>query len=254
MPSTQDDRHIDLNADLGEGVGDDMAMLSIVSSANIACGLHAGGPDEMGAAFVAARAQGVAIGAHPAYADRANFGRIVVPHTLAEVERLVAWQIGAACGLAALCGHQITYVKAHGALYNLAATDAGVARAIARAIRAVDPGLVSLSLAGSVGAEATVATGLRVAAEVFADRAYRPDGTLLPRTEPGAVIHDPQVVTARTLRMLTEGAIAATDGSKLPAQMDSICLHGDTPGAVALARVLKAELIGAGWRIAPFAP
>lgn len=254
MSALPDDPRIDLNADLGEGLGDDVAMLGIVSSANIACGLHAGGPEEMGAAFAAARQQGVAIGAHPGYADRANFGRVVVPLTFAEIERLVAWQIGAACGLAALAGHRITYVKAHGALYNLAATDTDVARAIARAIRAVDPGLTSLCLAGSAGADATAATGLRVAAEVFADRAYRPDGTLVPRTEPGAVIHDPQAVTGRSLRMLADGAITATDGSRRPVQIDSICLHGDTPGAVALARALKTGLIGAGWRIAPFAP
>lgn len=254
MPATDDPRHIDLNADLGEGVGDDAAMLGLVSSANIACGMHAGGPEEMGAALAAARAGGVAVGAHPGYADRANFGRIVVPQTLAGIERLVAWQIGAACGMAALAGHRITYVKAHGALYNLAATDTDVALAIARAVRAVDPALTALCLAGSAGAAATMATGLRVAAEVFADRAYRPDGTLVPRTEPGAVIHDAGEVAARTLRMLEDGAITATDGTRRAVPMDSICLHGDTPGAMALARALRAALGAAGWRIAPFAP
>ena len=249
-----DIRQIDLNADLGEGVGDDVAMLGLVSSANIACGLHAGGPQDMATAFAAALAGGVAVGAHPGYADRANFGRVVVPHTLAEVERLVAWQVGAAGGMAALAGHRITHVKAHGALYNLAAVNPDVARAIARAVRAVDPALTCLCLAGSAGAAATAATGLRVAAEVFADRAYRPDGTLVPRGQLGAVIHDASIVTARTLAMLDDRAITAADGTRLALPMDSICLHGDTPGAVALARALRAGLTAAGWRIAPFAP
>ena len=249
-----DSRQIDLNADLGEGVGDDVAMLGLVSSANIACGLHAGGPQDMATAFAAALAGGVAVGAHPGYADRANFGRVVVPHTLVEVERLVAWQVGAAGGMAALAGHRITHVKAHGALYNLAAVNPDVARAIARAVRAVDPALTCLCLAGSAGAAATAATGLRVAAEVFADRAYRPDGTLVPRGQLGAVIHDASIVTARTLAMLDDRAITAADGTRLALPMDSICLHGDTPGAVALARALRAGLTAAGWRIAPFAP
>jgi UPF0271 protein len=254
MPAAHGTRSIDLNADLGEGVGSDEAMLGVVSSANVACGLHAGGPQEMGATIAAALARNVAIGAHPGYADRANFGRIVVPHTAEEIERLVAYQIGAACGIAALAGHRITYVKAHGALYNLAATEADVARAIARAIRTVDPALVCLCLAGSVGAAAVADSGLRVAAEIFADRAYRPDGTLVARSEPGAVLDDAGAVAARTLRMLEDRAIIATDGSRRPTPMDSICLHGDTPGAVALARALRAGLTAAGWRIAPFAP
>ncbi len=245
---------IDLNADLGEDRGDDLAMLGLVSSANVACGFHAGGPDQMSAAFAAARSAGVAIGAHPGYADRVNFGRVVVPMSEAAIERMVAYQIGAACGLAALAGHRISHVKAHGALYNLAATDTGVARAIARGIAGVDPGLVSLCLAGSEGARVMAEAGLRVASEVFADRAYRPDGTLVPRDQPGAVLHHPQDVIDRTLLMLSERALLAQDGSRRPTQMDSICLHGDTPGAVDLARRLRAGLQDAGWRIAPFAP
>ncbi len=245
---------IDLNADLGEGIGDDAAMLGLVSSASIACGFHAGGPDEMAAAFGGARANGVAIGAHPGYADRANFGRIVVPQSLAEIERLVAYQVGAACGLAALAGHRITYVKAHGALYNLAAVDTDVAGAVAGGIVAVDRGLIALCLAGSAGAQAMAAHGLTIAAEVFADRAYRADGTLVPRSEPGAVILDAGEVTARTLKMLGDRAITATDGTRRLTQMDSICLHGDTPGAIVLARALRSGLIAAGWRITPFAP
>lgn len=254
MSASDDPRTIDLNADLGEGIGDDAAMLGLVSSANVACGFHAGGPDQMAATFAAAVAAGVAVGAHPGYGDRANFGRIAVPHTLAEIERLVAYQIGAACGMAALVGHRVTYVKAHGALYNLAAVDTGVAGAIARAIRAVDPALTSLCLAGSAGLQVMAAEGLRVAAEVFADRSYRPDGTLVARGELGAVLHDAGQVTARALRMLEDRAITATDGTRLPMHIDSVCLHGDTPGAVALAKALRSGLVAAGWRIAPFAP
>jgi 5-oxoprolinase (ATP-hydrolysing) subunit A len=245
---------IDLNADLGEGVGDDAAMMGIVSSANIACGGHAGGPEETYTALTTARAMGVAAGAHPGYPDRANFGRIALPMTAEEVTRMVAYQVGAACGMAALAGHRIGYVKAHGALYNLSATDADAAAAIARAVRAVDGGLRLLCLSGSVAERVSRDMGLTVAAEVFADRAVQPDGTLVPRGVPGAVIHDPQAVVARAVAMLLDGAVTAVDGSRLPMAMDSICLHGDTPGAVAIARALRAGLEGAGWRIAAFAP
>lgn len=245
---------IDLNADLGEDQGDDAAMLDLVSSANIACGFHAGGAEQMGAAFAAARLRGVAIGAHPGYADRANFGRLDMDFSMGEIERLVAYQVGAACGLAALSGHRITYVKPHGALYNRAAIDATVAAAIARGIRAVGPDLTCLCLAGSHGARATAEAGLPIAAEVFADRAYQSDGTLLPRGMPGAVIHDAAQICRRTLLMLEYRAITAVDGTILPLQIDSICLHGDTPGAVVLAQRLRAALLQAGWQIAPFAP
>ncbi|PZQ96995.1 MAG: LamB/YcsF family protein [Cereibacter sphaeroides] len=244
---------IDLNADLGEGIGDDAAMLTIVSSANIACGAHAGGPDLLLATLTTAKANGVAAGAHPGYADRANFGRNVVPMSAAELEYLVAWQIGAALGVAALAGHRIAYVKIHGALYNLAAVDADVATAIARGVTGVDPNLTLLCPALSQAERAGEAAGLRTAAEVFADRAYRPDGTLMPRSEPGAVIHDPDQVVARTLDMLDSGRIRTSDNGLLPLRMDSICLHGDTSGAVQIARRLRSALEGAGWRIAPFA-
>lgn len=244
---------IDLNADLGEGVGDDAAMLTIVSSANIACGAHAGSPDLMLATLTTAKANGVTAGAHPGYADRTNFGRNVVPMSAAEIEYLVAWQIGAALGVAALAGHRIAYVKTHGALYNLAAVDADVAAAIARGVKGVDPNLTLLCPALSQAERAGQAAGLRTAAEVFADRAYRPNGTLVPRSEPGAVIHDPDQVVARTLDMLDTGRIRTSDNGLLPLRMDSICLHGDTPGAVQIARRLRSALEGAGWRIAPFA-
>lgn len=251
---TNPPRSIDLNADLGEDIGDDAALLALVSSANIACGGHAGGPDSMFAALTEAKAQGVVVGAHPGYVDRANFGRIEVPMTPTEIEAMVAAQIGALCGVAARVGTAVVYVKPHGALYNLAARDAGVSGAICRAVRAVEPGLALLCLSGSIMEKVARSAGFRVAAEVFADRAYRADGSLMPRSEPGAVIHDADAVIARVSAMLASGAMMAADGTPLPLAMDSLCLHGDTPGAVTLARHLRRAIETAGWRIGPFAP
>jgi 5-oxoprolinase (ATP-hydrolysing) subunit A len=247
-------RTIDLNADMGEGVGDDAALLGIVSSANVACGFHAGSPDIMRATFAAARDTGVAIGAHPGFADREGFGRRLIPSTIAEVEAMVAYQVGAACAIAALAGHRVTYVKAHGALYNQAAIDADVARAIARGVRAADPGLTCLCLSGSVALAASEREGLAAKAEVFADRAYLPDGTLVPRDRDGAVLHDAARIAARMVRMIGTGTIAAVDGSIFTAPMDSICVHGDTPDAVGIAAHLRQALLAAGHRIAAFAP
>ena len=245
---------IDLNADLGEGVGDDAAMLDIVSSANVACGFHAGSRDIMQATFAAARDRGVAIGAHPGFADREGFGRRLIPTTIAEVEALVAYQVGAACAVAALAGHRVTYVKAHGALYNHAAVDADLARAVARGIRAADPRMTCLCLAGSVALKVSAAEGLAVAAEVFADRAYLPDGTLVPRDRDGAVLHDAGRIAERIVGMIGSGTITAIDGSTFTAPMDSICVHGDTPDAVGIAAHLRQALLMAGQRIAAFAP
>lgn len=246
-------RSIDLNADLGEGVGDDAAMLGLVSSANIACGAHAGGRAEMLAALTTAKARGVVAGAHPGYADRANFGRVVVPMAPDALERMVVQQVAGLGALAALAGHRVAYVKPHGALYNLAATDAGVSQTICRAVRAVDPSMALLCLSGSVTERVARDMGLPVAAEIFADRAYLFDGTLMPRGQAGAVIHDPAAVVARVRQMLDSGCVTATCGTALPLAMDSLCLHGDTPGAVALAQSLRAAIGAAGWRIAPFA-
>lgn len=244
---------IDLNADLGEEAGDDAAMLGIVTSANIACGGHAGGPEAMFAALATARAQGVSAGAHPGYADRASFGRVVVPMEPAAITRMVAAQIGALAGVATLAGVRLAYVKPHGALYNLAAVDEGVSRAICDAVAAADASLALLCLSGSVTERVARAMGLSVAAEIFADRAYRADGTLMPRGEPGSVIHDPAQVVARVLEMLRTGHVTAADGTALPLAMDSICLHGDTPGAVTLARELRRAILAAGWTLRPFA-
>lgn len=252
-------RTIDLNADLGEGfgpykLGDDVALLGIVTSANVACGFHAGDPEVMHETFTVARKLGVAIGAHPGFDDRTHFGRRILPLTIGEIERIVAYQIGAACGIASLAGHRVTYVKAHGALYNLACDDEAVARAVARAIKAVDKSLLCLTLVGTAGERGALAEGVIVAAEIFADRAYNPDGKLVPRGVEGAVLHDQKIICSRVLAMLEEGSIIATDGTRFPTRMDSICLHGDTPGAVAVATSLRTALIGAGYHLASFAP
>ncbi len=244
---------VDLNADLGEGMGDDAAMLGCVTSASICCGAHAGGPEVLRATLRAAAERGVVAGAHPGYADRANFGRQVVPMSPAEVERMVAGQVEDAMAAAAEAGTRIAFVKPHGALYNLAADDAEVAAAVARGVRAADAGLVLLGLAGSALLDAGRAAGLQVAAEGVADRAYGPDGRLVPRGAPGAVLHDPAAVVARAVRMVVDGNVTASDGSLLPMAFDSLCLHGDTPGAVQLAMVIRAALTGAGVLVAPFA-
>ena len=248
---------VDLNADLGEGygpykMGDDLAMLDIVSSANVACGFHAGDPNIMAATFQAAAKRGVAIGAHPGFADLANFGRRKLPVSPAEIERIVAYQVGAACAVAALAGHRITYVKAHGALGNMAEQDEAISRAIARGVKAVDPALKSLAIAATWSERGALAEGLDVAAEIFADRAYQPDGTLRPRDLPGAVLHDAQAISQRIIAMLQEQAIIAIDGTRIPTRIDSICLHGDTQGAVAIAATLKLALQQHGYVIIPF--
>ncbi len=255
----QRQRTIDLNADLGEGfgpyrIGDDLALLDIVTSANVACGFHAGEPAIMFATFQAAKARGVAIGAHPGFEDRAHFGRRPLPLSPHEIEQIVAYQVGAACGMAALAGHRITYVKVHGALSNIASVEEPVARAIAKAIRAVDPSLVCLSLAGTAGERGARAEGLISAAEVFADRAYNPDGTLVARGLPGAVLDDAATIAARVLAMLEQGGVIATDGTFVPLSMDSICVHGDTPHAVGIVARLRQALAEAGHQLAAFAP
>lgn len=244
---------IDLNADLGEEAGDDAAMLDCVTSANVSCGAHAGSPATLRATLRAAAARGVVCGAHPGYPDRANFGRLVVPMTAAETGAMVAAQLHDALAAAAETGTVIAYVKPHGALYNLAADDPDTADAIARAIRAVDRSLALLGLAGSAMLPAADRAGLRPVAEAFADRGYRSDGRLMPRGTPGAVLHDPADVAARALRMVQEGTVETQDGTALPLRPDSLCLHGDTPGAVAMARAVRAALTAAGLTLAPFA-
>ena len=248
---------IDLNADLGEGfgpwrMGDDAALLGVVTSANVACGFHAGDPDIMTRVLMQAREAGVAVGAHVAFPDLAGFGRRILPMSAAEIARAVAYQIGAAQALATFAGHRLSHVKAHGALANLAEHDAAVADAIAEATRTVDPSLTLLAIARSEQTRAGERAGLRVAHEIFADRAYANDGRLRARALPGAVIHDVDAVIARVRQMLAAQALVTIDGELLPTPIDSICVHGDTPQAVALAPALRQALEKDGVALRPF--
>ena len=250
---------VDLNADCGEGfgpwaMGDDAALMEVVTSVNVACGFHAGDPQTMARTVRLAAERGVAVGAHPGYADREGFGRRVVPMAAGEIERMCAYQIGAACGVAALGGARVGHVKAHGALANLAAADGEVARAVAAAAAGVDRSLVLLAIAGTELVAAGERAGLRTASEVFADRAYLPSGHLMPRGRPGAVIHDAGEAARRVVAMVEAGAILPEEGAPVPVAIDSVCVHGDTPGAVALARRVRAALEGAGMTLAAFAP
>lgn len=249
---------IDLNSDLGEGygawqMGDDTAMLDIVSSANLACGFHAGDPMTMLASVRAAAARGVAIGAHVSYPDRVGFGRRPMDVTHDELMADVIYQIGALQGVCTAAGTRVRYVKPHGALYNTIAHDDRQGAAVIAAIKAVDPTLILMGLAGAPILDQAGAAGLRTVSEAFADRAYTPQGQLVSRREPGAVLHDPDAIAARMLRLAREGVITARDGSDLRLRADSICVHGDSPGAVAMAARIRAVLLAGGVTIAPFA-
>ena len=249
---------IDLNADLGESygpwrMGDDRAMLSIVTSANVACGGHAGDPETMAEVLAEAAARGVRVGAHPGYADREGFGRRVIPMGARAIARMVACQIGALLGAAALAGVRLVHVKPHGALATLAAENPAVAAAIAGAVRAVAPDLALLAISGSALEPAGKAAGLRTVPEIYADRAYLPDGRLVPRTRPDALIDDAEAAGERLLRFLDSGLMPTAGGAAIPLAAGSICVHGDSPGAVAMAARVRAILEGAGVVIAPFA-
>jgi 5-oxoprolinase (ATP-hydrolysing) subunit A len=249
---------IDLNSDLGEGfgdwrMGDDAAILALVTSANIACGGHASDPDTMVETLTQARAQGVRVGAHPGYADPLGFGRRVIPMTALQIERMVAVQIGALMGAAALAGVPVAYVKAHGALANLAADERAVADAIARATRAVSPDLALLAISGTELQAAGEALGLATYAEVFADRAYLPNGRLVPRSQPGAMLTDANAATQRLLALLETGMMPVLGGGAVALRAQSICVHGDSPHAVAMAQSIRQGLSAAGVTLAPFA-
>ena len=242
---------VDLNADMGENfgiytLGDDEALLRSVTSANIACGFHAGDPGTMARAVEMCVTRGVAIGAHPGLPDLAGFGRRALAVTPDEVRDMMTYQIGALAAFAARSGQRLQHVKPHGALYNMAERDPAVAAAIAEAVRDTDSGLILMGLSGGVLVGAGREAGLRVVHEVFADRSYAPDGTLTPRGLPGAVLHDPAQVTARIVRLVTEGNITASDGSDLTLAADTICLHGDSPGAAQLADAVRWALESAG--------
>lgn len=249
---------IDLNSDLGEGygpwtMGDDAAMLDIVSSANIACGFHAGDPAGLLSVLRQAAARGVAVGAHVSYPDRVGFGRRSMDVAPDDLTADVIYQIGALQGLARAAGTRVTYVKPHGALYNTIADDARQADAVIAGIRAVNPSLVLMGLAGAPVLERARAAGLTVVAEAFADRAYTAAGALVSRRQKGAVLHDPDLIAARMLRLATEGVLEAEDGSILRLEADSICVHGDSPGAVAIAARVRDALVAGGVSVAPFA-
>ena len=248
---------IDLVADLGEGfgaytLGDDAALLDIVSSANIACGFHAGDPDIMDATVARCVERGVAVGAHPSFPDLRGFGRRAMDLTAEEVRTDVLYQLGALTGFAAYHGTRVAHVAPHGRLGNLVATRADYAEAVADAAARVDPELIVLAQDGEL-ARAAAARGLRVGIVGIADRAYQEDGTLVPRSQPGAVVHDPHAIVERTVRMVAEGVVETVAGTLLPIQADTILLHGDTPSAVALARLIRTELEQSGVRIAPLA-
>jgi UPF0271 protein len=247
---------INLNADLGEGygpwtMGDDAAMLDIVASANIACGGHAGDPDVMRRTLRLARERGVSIGAHPSYPDLQGFGRRTMSLSATELENQVAAQVGALSAIAALEAARVTHVKPHGALNNLACANRSVADTICRAVRAIDPALIMLAPAASQLVAAGRAAGLAVIEEIFADRAYLPDGQLVPRSRPDAMIHGADACLAHVLAMLDAGALIAVDGTRIATPIGSICVHGDSPGAVAVARHLREQLAARGHQVLP---
>ncbi len=247
---------IDLNADMGESfgaytLGDDDALLQSVTSANIACGFHAGDPSTMARAVASCAARGVALGAHPGLPDLAGFGRRALAVTPAEVRDLVTYQVGALAAFAARHGQRLQHVKPHGALYNMAERDPAIAAAIAQATSEADAALILMGLSGGRLVAAGRELGLRVTQEVFADRSYAPDGTLTPRGLPGAVLHDSAQVAARIVRLVTEGKIAASDGSELVPIADTICLHGDSPAAAGLAAAVRKALEAVGVAVRP---
>ncbi|MFJ2333429.1 5-oxoprolinase subunit PxpA [Pseudomonas helleri] len=248
---------IDLNSDLGESfgawrMGDDAAMLDIVTSANVACGFHAGDPAGILQTLKAAAEKNVTIGAHVSYPDKVGFGRRNMDVASDELTADVIYQIGALQALAKAAGTSVRYVKPHGALYNTIAHDRRQAMAVIVAIRAIDPALVLVALAGSPLIELARSEGLQCVAEAFADRAYTPAGTLVSRREPGSVLHDPVLVAQRMLRLVQSGFIEAIDGSLVRIEADSICVHGDSPAAVEMARELRRVLEHANTSLQPF--
>lgn len=249
---------MDLNSDLGESfgawsMGDDAAMLDIVSSANVACGFHAGDAAGILSTLKAAKARGVVVGAHVAYRDLAGFGRRNMDVASSDLVADVIYQIGALQGLAQAAGTTVKYVKPHGALYNTIAQDRRQATDVINAILAIDSSLVLMALAGSPLIGWARDAGLSVVAEAFADRAYTPSGALVSRREAGAVLHDEALIAQRMLTLVREGVIEAVDGSMVRVEADSICVHGDSPGAVAIARKIRQRFESEGVQIASFA-
>ena len=250
---------IDLNSDLGEGfaawtMGDDPAMLDIVTTANIACGFHAGDPMVMRRTLELAKSRGVAVGAHPSFWDLVGFGRRPIQGEDPDaIEQQIIYQVGAMQALARAAGHPIRHVKTHGSLGNMAAVDESLATAVARAVLAVDPSLALVVMPGNALERAGDRLGLPLAREVYADRTYDDQANLTSRRLPGAVIHDPVLATERVLEMVETRSIVSTNGKRLPVAIDSICVHGDNPSAVAMARAIRSGLERAGVTLRPFA-
>jgi len=249
--------NIDLNSDLGESfgpwqMGDDQSMLGIVSSANIACGGHASDPNTMLETVQLAAKNKVSIGAHPGFPDKAAFGRRLLPMSAQEVECLIANQVGALCGIAALAGANVKYVKAHGALANWAAATPEIATAVARAVKLSAPSCALLAISGTELETAGLQAGLKTYSEVFADRAYQRNGQLVPRNIEGAVIHDAQAACDRLVAFLHSGDMPTIDGGTVKLKAESICIHGDNPAAVAMGKTIRAQLESEGFNIMPF--
>jgi len=248
---------IDLNADLGEGfgvwqLGDDDAMLGIVTSANVACGFHAGDPAGLLRVCRSAAERGVRIGAQVSYRDLAGFGRRFIDVAAEDLVADVVYQIGALQAIAAASGTTVSYVKPHGALYNTIVTDREQAAAVVEAVHLVDATLPVLGMAGSAFFDEANRRGLRTVAEAFADRAYRPDGRLVSRREPGAVLQDPAAIAERVATMVTSGQVTAIDGSRIKVSVESVCVHGDSPGAVQIATAVRDRLKASGADVRAF--
>ncbi|TPG31154.1 LamB/YcsF family protein [Mycolicibacterium hodleri] len=248
---------VDLNADLGEGfgvwrLGDDDAMLDIVTSANVACGFHAGDPAGLARVCLAAARRGVRIGAQVSYRDLAGFGRRYIDMTPEDLAADVMYQIGALQALATAAGSKVSYVKPHGALYNTIVTNLDQAAAVARAVHAVDPGLPVLGLAGSAFFATAEDLGLRTVPEAFADRSYQPDGQLVSRRKPGAVLDDAEEIAERVAAMVNDGRVSAIDGTTIPIAVESVCVHGDSPGAVRIAAAVRERLTADGITLEAF--
>ena len=250
---------IDLNTDLGESfgawtMGDDEAMLDIVTSANVACGFHAGDPIVMHRTMAAARDRKVDVGAHPGFLDLWGFGRRpILGESPADIEKILVYQLGAARAVAEAVGWRMTHVKTHGSLGNMAMVDPDLAAAVARATRTIDRDLILVVMPGLALEQAGIDHGLLVAREIYADRTYDDDGNLTSRKTEGAVIHDPVAAAARVLRMVEDQAVTTVSGRRLPVRIDTICVHGDNPQAVAMARSVRAGLEAAQVTMAPFA-
>lgn len=249
---------VDLNADMGESfgpwnMGDDKALLDVVTSANIACGFHAGDPDVMAATMAQALDNGVGIGAHPGFPDLQGFGRRKVHMSPDSLGNMVRYQLGAARGMAAALGTEVRHLKLHGALSNMACVDHAMARACYEAALDVDPDIIIMVLAATAMEEVVRDLGCNWCGEIFADRAYNDDGTLVDRSLPGAVIHDADLAGPRILKMVEEGAIITESGKRIPTSIDTICLHGDTAEAVALAKSVRNSLEAGGVELARFA-